>query len=104
MASRSLWSHARCQYRTARNVSSLARDSPYDETIQNLRINSDTRVIIQGFTGKQASFDAKQSLEYGTKIVGGVRPGKDGEHLGLPVLPSVRAVRFGMMAHTLCLY
>ena len=40
----------------------------------------------------QATFDAKQSIEYGTKIVGGVRPGRTGEHLGLPVLPSMRAV------------
>ncbi|MCJ1292162.1 hypothetical protein MMC34_003712 [Xylographa carneopallida] len=39
----------------------------------------------------QATFDAKQSLEYGTKIVGGVKPGQTGEHLGLPVLPSMRA-------------
>ena len=64
----------------------------YSDTVTNLRINSETRLIFQGFTGKQATFDAKQSLEYGTKIVGGVRPGKDGEHLGLPVLPSVKAV------------
>ena len=49
-------------------------------------------MIFQGFTGRQATFDAKQSLEYGTKIVGGVRPGKDGEHLGLPVVPSMKAV------------
>lgn len=40
----------------------------------------------------QATQNACQSLEYGTKIVGGVTPGKDGEHLGLPVLPTVRAV------------
>ena len=40
----------------------------------------------------QATFDAKQSLEYGTKIVGGVKPGGKGEHLGLPVLPTMRAV------------
>jgi succinyl-CoA synthetase alpha subunit len=44
----------------------------------------------------QATFDAKQSLEYGTKIVGGVKPGYTGEHLGLPVLPSVRAVSYGL--------
>ena len=40
----------------------------------------------------KATQNAKQSIEYGTKIVGGVTPGKDGEHLGLPVLPNVRAV------------
>ena len=40
----------------------------------------------------QATQNARQSIEYGTKIVGGVTPGKYGEHLGLPVLPSMRAV------------
>lgn len=40
----------------------------------------------------KATQNAKQSIEYGTKIVGGVTPGKQGEHLGLPVLPNVRAV------------
>ena len=64
----------------------------YSDNVENLQISSETKVIFQGFTGKQATFDAKQSLAYGTKIVGGVRPGKNGEHLGLPVLPSVRAV------------
>ena len=40
----------------------------------------------------KATQNAKQSIDYGTKIVGGVTPGKNGEHLGLPLLPSVRAV------------
>ncbi|EON61030.1 hypothetical protein W97_00240 [Coniosporium apollinis CBS 100218] len=62
----------------------------YEDTIQNLKIGKHTRVIFQGFTGKQATQNAKQSIEWGTKIVGGVRPGKSGEHLGLPVLPTVR--------------
>src|SRR3954469_14117096 len=62
----------------------------YEDTIPNLRIGRHTRVIFQGFTGKQATANAKQSLEWGTQIVGGVSPGKEGEHLGLPVLPSVR--------------
>ncbi|MCJ1479585.1 hypothetical protein MMC13_008271 [Lambiella insularis] len=65
--------------------------SQYDNTISNLKIGSHTRVIFQGFTGRQATFDAKQSLEYGTNIVGGVKPGYTGEHLGLPVLPNMRA-------------
>lgn len=63
----------------------------YDETIQNLKIGAHTRVIFQGFTGKLATANAKESIEYGTNIVGGVKPGGSGEHLGLPVLPSVRA-------------
>ncbi|KAI1415665.1 succinyl-CoA synthetase-like protein [Hypoxylon sp. FL1857] len=66
------------------------RYSSYDATLKNLKIGSHTRVIFQGFTGKQATANAQESLEWGTKIVGGVRPGREGEHLGLPVLPSVR--------------
>lgn len=62
----------------------------YSDTIQNLEIGAHTRVLYQGFTGMQATANAKESLEYGTKIVGGVKPGFEGEHLGLPVLPSVR--------------
>ena len=65
--------------------------SAYASTNVNLRINADTKVIFQGFTGKQATANAKESIEWGTNIVGGVRPGKTGEHLGLPVLPTVRA-------------
>ena len=53
-------------------------------------IRDSTRVIYQGFTGKVATQNAKESIEYGTNIVGGVTPGKNAEHLGLPVLPSVR--------------
>ena len=59
----------------------------------NLKIGKDTRVIFQGFTGRQATQNAQQSLEWGTKIVGGVTPGRDGEHLGLPVLPNVKAAK-----------
>jgi succinyl-CoA synthetase alpha subunit len=58
-------------------------------------VNSRTRVICQGFTGKQGTFHSEQSLAYGTKLVGGVTPGRGGEqHLGLPVFDTVReAVR-----------
>ncbi|KAI2622943.1 succinyl-CoA ligase alpha-chain [Hypomontagnella submonticulosa] len=64
--------------------------SSYDSTLKNLKIGSHTRVIFQGFTGKQATVNARESLEWGTNIVGGVTPGREGEHLGLPVLPTVR--------------
>lgn len=47
-------------------------------------------MIYQGFTGRQATANAKESIEYGTNVVGGVKPGTTGEHLGLPVLPNVR--------------
>ena len=53
-------------------------------------VNRNTKVIVQGFTGTQGSFHAEQMLDYGTKVVGGVTPGKGGtEHLGLPVFNTV---------------
>lgn len=70
--------------------SASTRRNDYDDTVQNLLIGENTRVIFQGFTGRQATANAKESIAWGTKIVGGVTPGKNGEHLGLPVLPSVR--------------
>ncbi|KAF2273567.1 uncharacterized protein EI97DRAFT_435989 [Westerdykella ornata] len=71
--------------------STTTRRSGYDDTITNLKIGKHTRVIFQGFTGRQATANAKESIEWGTNIVGGVKPNGSGEHLGLPVLPSVRA-------------
>ncbi|MGH8581382.1 MAG: succinate--CoA ligase subunit alpha [Gammaproteobacteria bacterium] len=61
----------------------------------SILLDSETRVIVQGFTGKIGSFHAQEMLDHGTKIVGGVTPGKGGTtHQGLPVFNSVRdAVR-----------
>lgn len=56
----------------------------------SILIDKETKVICQGFTGKQGTFHAKHALEYGTQLVGGVTPGRGGEeHLGLPVFNTV---------------
>ncbi len=56
--------------------------------------NKDTKVICQGITGTQATFHIRRSMDYGTRVVGGVTPGKGGEmHLGVPVFDTVKEAK-----------
>ncbi|CAG8180009.1 unnamed protein product, partial [Penicillium nalgiovense] len=76
-----------------RHFTTTPRTASYADTLPNLKIGAHTRVLFQGFTGRQATANVKESLEWGTKIVGGVKPGVEGEHLGLPVFPSVKVAQ-----------
>ncbi|EPS25732.1 hypothetical protein PDE_00668 [Penicillium oxalicum 114-2] len=79
--------------RLTRQFSKSSRAYSYADTLSNLKIGAHTRVLFQGFTGRQATANVKESLEWGTKIVGGVKPGVEGEHLGLPIFPSVKVAQ-----------
>jgi succinyl-CoA synthetase alpha subunit len=68
-------------------------------------VNENTKLICQGFTGSQGTFHSEQAIAYGTKMVGGVTPGKGGQdHLGLPVFNSVHEARAKTGANASVIY
>jgi succinyl-CoA synthetase alpha subunit len=70
-----------------------------------IMINKDTKVICQGFTGAQGTFHSEQAIAYGTKMVGGVTPGKGGtKHLGLPVFDTVADAKEATGANATVIY
>ncbi len=71
----------------------------------SILIDKNTRVITQGFTGKNGTFHSEQAIAYGTKMVGGTSPGKGGStHLGLPVYDTVLEAKIGTGADASVIY
>jgi succinyl-CoA synthetase alpha subunit len=71
----------------------------------SILVNKETKVITQGFTGAQGTFHSEQALAYGTKVVGGVTPGKGGQkHLDLPVFNTVEEARAKTGANASAIY
>ena len=71
----------------------------------SILIDKNTKVICQGFTGAQGTFHSEQAIEYGTKMVGGVTPGKGGQtHLGLPVFNTVAEAYAATQADATVIY
>ena len=68
-------------------------------------VDKNTRVITQGFTGSQGTFHSEQAIAYGTKVVGGVTPGKGGQsHLNLPVFNTVAEAKHATEANASVIY
>lgn len=96
---------ARLFSRVKEGFTTSVRFASYESTRKNLKLNSNSKVICQGFTGKQGTFHSQQALEYGTKLVGGVSPGKGGrQHLNLPVFNSVKEAKAATNADATVIY
>ncbi|XP_073828584.1 succinate--CoA ligase [ADP/GDP-forming] subunit alpha, mitochondrial-like [Musca autumnalis] len=96
-------------YLTIRRLNGIQTRSiccdPYHDTLRNLLLTKESKVICQGFTGKQATFHCKEALKYGTKIVGGVSPKKAGtKHLDLPVFECVEEAKQETQPHASVIY
>ena len=82
---------------------SAGRQARYET--MSILINENSKVIVQGITGRDGSFHTEQMLEYGTKIVGGVTPGKGGEEVhGVPVFDSVAEAKQKTQANVAVIY
>jgi len=81
------------------------RSIVYDATRPNLALGKGSKVICQGFTGRQGTFHSRQAIEYGTNMVGGVSPGKGGKtHMGLPVFNSAKEAKEATDCHASVIY
>src|SRR5271157_3701656 len=88
-------STSRTDYKaTKQPIFSIYRSADRDEESMSILIDANTKVICQGFTGKNGTFHSEAAIAYGTKMVGGVSPGKGGStHLNLPVFDTVAEAR-----------
>lgn len=74
-------------------------------TRSHVLINKDTQVVCQGMTGKTGTIHTRAAIEYGTKMVGGVHPTKEGQtHLGLPIFKSLREAKANMRIDASVIY